>query len=591
MGKRSWLEHLINNDYLPTISRLENTPTGRQDAKKWADWMKQQWAQHGLRTLKQQQSLMDRTRRVIKDQFGEDHFALESMRFSTEEYVQINHEKQGVVSDRNEQVQFLDNPDAIVAQAVRLLDSPEWADVAAGLSVLTGRRSSEILSTAEFVPKTQWSVTFTGALKRRGETQILSFEIPTLTTAKKACKALEKVRHELPEAQGLSPQAVNSKYGQAVARACDRHFAQLVPVREGKDNLYTHLFRSIYATISTFWYCPPRVNETEFKAHIQGHFAVLDENNPELRRSLAASRHYSDYEIADKVIANYGGKRKGIKLGVGGIEVIEAFKVDEVVELLEDLPSKKSRKLASSVRVWQDDKSLLHDIFERLGLDGELPQPEKVGLLLGWVKERLEAEREESGISIETEEIEEQGQESDHTVEQEPDVKPEERSLEQATVVGGLEMKIDKLVDVMTQFIQVQMQIQPAQAQPIAPRFTAPKPPGFKEMKPQQVDEQTSDDEPQPKRRMRSTETDEIINRAIDAIVKHNSIPELPHDQKWAITINVLKSFVKSQRKIEHILQARRDEIDHHHQHHQIEAERHNLRHRGKKPITHIISI
>ena len=285
MGKRSWLEHLINNDYLPAISQLENTLQGRKDARKWADWMKQQWEAHGLRTLKQQQSLMDRTRRVIKDQLGEDHFALESMRFSTEEYVQINHEKQGVVSDRNEQVQFLDNPDAIVAQAVRLLDSPEWADVAAGLSVLTGRRSSEILSTAEFVPKTQWSVTFTGALKRRGETQILSFEIPTLTTAAKVCKALKKVRHELPEAQGLSPQAVNSKYGQAVARACDHHFADLVPVRKGKDNLYTHLFRSVYATISTFWYCPPRVNETEFKAHIQGHFAVLDENNPELRRS------------------------------------------------------------------------------------------------------------------------------------------------------------------------------------------------------------------------------------------------------------------------------------------------------------------
>lgn len=614
MGKRTWLEHLISNDYLPAISKLENTPGGRKDAKKWADWMRQQWAQHGLRTLKQQQSLMDRTRRVIKDQLGEDHFALESMRFSTEEYIQINNEKQGVVSDRNEQVQFLDNPDAIVAQAVRLLDSPEWSEIAAGLSVLTGRRSSEILSTAEFVPKTHWSVTFTGALKRRGETQILSFEIPTLTTAEKVCKALEKVRRELPEAKGLSPQAVNGKYGQAVARACDRHFADLVPVREGKDNLYTHLFRSIYATISTFWYCPPRVNETEFKAHIQGHFAVLDENNPELRRSLAASRHYSDYEIADQVIANYRGKRKGIKLGVGGIEMIEAFKVDEVAELLEDLPPKKSRKQASSVRVWQDDKSLLHDLFERLGLDEELPQPEKVGLLLGWVKDRLEAEQAEAEISIETKaEVEEQEQESDpcgiceaartveaeedqerdQTVEQEPDVKPEERSLEQSTIASGLETKIDKLVDVMTQFIQVQMQAQPqpAQAQPITPRFTAPKSPDFKEMKPQQVDEQTSEDEPQPKRRMRSTETDEIINRAIDEIVKHNSIPELPHDQKWAITINVLKSFVKSQRKIEQILQARRDEIDHHHQHHQIEAERHNLRHRGKQPITDIISI
>jgi len=45
---------------------------------------------------------------------------------------------------------------------------------------------------------------------------------------------------------------------------------------------------------------------------------------------------------------------------------------------LEDLPTKQGkRKQASSVRVWQDDKPLLYDIFERLKLHEELPQPEK----------------------------------------------------------------------------------------------------------------------------------------------------------------------------------------------------------------------
>ena len=61
------------------------------------------------------------------------------------------------------------------------------------------------------------------------------------------------------------------------------------------------------------------------KRAIQGHFAVLDEANPELRRSLAAFRHYSDYEIADAVIAHQGGKRKGIKLGQSGIKPIQMF--------------------------------------------------------------------------------------------------------------------------------------------------------------------------------------------------------------------------------------------------------------------------
>lgn len=86
------------------------------------------------------------------------------------------------------------------------------------------------------------------------------------------------------------------------------------------------MFRAVYATIATFWYCPAKVDPVEFRAAIQGHYAVLDAKNPSLRRSLTASRHYSDFEIADSVIAEYGGKRKGIKLGINGVEPLEVFK-------------------------------------------------------------------------------------------------------------------------------------------------------------------------------------------------------------------------------------------------------------------------
>jgi hypothetical protein len=592
------------HSYLPAISNLKNTREGRAKAHEWADWMKQQWEQHGLRTLKQQQSLMDRTRRVIKDQLGEDHFSLESMRFSTEEYVQINNEKQGAVSNRNEQVQFLDNPDAIVATAVRLLDSPEWSEIAAGLSVLTGRRSSEILSTAEFVPKTKWSVTFTGALKRWGETQILSFEIPTSTTADKVCKALEKVRWELPEAQGLPPQVVNSKYGHAVAKACDVHFADLVPIREGKDNLYTHLFRSIYATIATFWYCPPRVNETEFKAHIQGHFAVLDESNPELRRSIAASRHYSDYEIADKVIAQHAGKRKGIKLGMGGVEVIETFKVDEAIELLEDLPSKRRSRQTASVRLWQDDKSQLNQIFQHLKLDEELSQQDKMTHLLQWVKKRLLEEATSASPNAEAapenqhreHPDKERNLATENAQEQESKLSAKQKQEEveagiypegQGTAVStGLEAKIDKLVDVMTHFIQIQ-----TQPNLISNRSFPTQPVESNRIRTEKHEPVRLANEQQPERkRRRSSETDEIIHQAIRAIMEHND--QAPrHDDKWAITINSLKGFEKSQRKIEMILHKRKEEINQHHSKHQIDPERHNLRHRGKHKIEEVIRV
>ena len=107
----------------------------------------------------------------------------------------------------------------------------------------------------------------------------------------------------------------------AVAHKCDEHFADLVPNRTDKDNLYTHLFRAVYATIASHWFCPPLVPEIEFRAAIQGHYQILDENNPTLRRSLAAGRHYFDYKISDGQ-GNIDG-RLGIKLSRQGISVGE----------------------------------------------------------------------------------------------------------------------------------------------------------------------------------------------------------------------------------------------------------------------------
>ncbi|MEW6498937.1 MAG: protelomerase family protein, partial [Cyanobacteriota bacterium] len=381
MGKRAWLSDLIDNDYLPAIAQLSDSPQGRAKAQQLVTRMRQEWSDRGALALNQQQSLMDQTRRAIKDQLGEDHFSLDHIKFSTEEYTQLNDEKQRSVSERNEDVKPLHNPDGIVATAVRLLESPEWSEVAAALAVLTGRRSSELLSTAKFEPKTRWSVVFTGALKRGGETQTLSFEIPTLTTSEKVCKALAKIRRELPEALELPAKEVNARFGPAVAAACDRHFSDLVPPRAG-GNLYTHLFRAVYATIATFWYCPPRVDPVEFRAAIQGHYAVLDEHNPELRRSLAASRHYADFEIADSVIAQYAGKRKGIKLGLGGIQPIAPFQ-----DRGDDTQTaERRRSQRTSLRIWKDDQAAIASILEHF--EGKL-QPDKMSAWVAWSLEQL----------------------------------------------------------------------------------------------------------------------------------------------------------------------------------------------------------
>lgn len=318
---KKWLRELLD-EFLPSVESLRDTPSDRAAAQRWADWMKGKWVERGLVELKQQKVPMNDTRNAIKA-LDPSHVALEYMNFTPEEWTIVNEPLEQRVADRNENIQLIDDPQAIVDKATELLDSREWSEVAAGLAVLTGRRSSELLHTANFTYKTAFSVIFTGALKRRGEPVTLRFEIPTLASADKVIAALSKVRAYV-DTEGMDNRQVNDKYGPGVVKACDRHFCELVPHREGRDNLYTHLFRCIYARIATHFYAPPTLSDIEYMATIMGHFQILDAKNPTLKRSLVSSRHYNDYRIGDGR-GNIDG-RQGIKLGLPGVEVIEVFR-------------------------------------------------------------------------------------------------------------------------------------------------------------------------------------------------------------------------------------------------------------------------
>ena len=389
---RKWLQALVDNHYLPAIASLPDTPEGRAEAQTWADWMKQKWADHGLRALKQQRNLMTEVRNAIKQRLGKDHFALESMNFSLEEWIEMNQSIDDQVANRNEHQILLDPQavNALVYRAVNLLDSREWADIAAGLAVLTGRRSAEIIATGEFTYKTPFSVIFTGAVKRRGEVQKLSFEVPTLAQAEYVIKGLEKLRGII-NAKGMSTSEVNQKYSDAVARACDRHFADLIPQRIGKTNLYTHLFRSVYAAISTHWYCPPRIADIEFKAAIQGHFSILDETNPERRRTLVSTRHYSDYKMGDGA-GNIDG-RQGIRLGRSGVEVIEMFQDNPSTHNgqgpMTEPAADSSKRSRSLLHIFADERDRWLAVLNHFCPEN-IYQPEKSSILLNWIEQHLE---------------------------------------------------------------------------------------------------------------------------------------------------------------------------------------------------------
>jgi hypothetical protein len=565
MGTRRWLEEGLKDIYLPRLEQLTNSDEGRAEAQQLTQELRQWWADKGFPTAEQQQTLMDATRSAIAQQMGRDHFTMGIVKLTREEYFAINQKKQSSARDRQIRQQFISKPEEIVNRAVRLLKSEEWAEIAAALAILTGRRLNEVLETAEFTVKSQWIVTFEGALKRRDDP--LVFDIPTLTTAKRIVDATLRLRQIAP------PDANEAKVGQV----SDRIFADLVPLPHGKGNLYSHLWRSVYCCIATFWYCPPHTDDLLFKAHIMGHFESLSPeeraDDQSLRQRLevfSSDRHYRLYEISDDVIAHHKGKRKGIKLGYAGIKPLEAF----VEGMPEHQPAPVERKHRTTIHVWQNDRARIVALLENF--DG-ITQPEKVAAWVEWTEQQL------ANIAAPTEQVEEAISPTPITA-AEPVTEPAETTQEVAapTQPSSLENKIESLISVMQQFVELQIASPTAkpERQKRLPRTPVPTAEG----------NGAAPEAPTSKGRRRGGD-DEIVSRAIDAIMVYNDESGRLHDEKWFVTANLLKKFTErgNQRAAERVLQDRAEEIQSHHQKHKLQAD-HNNRHK-RHNILEIVKI
>jgi hypothetical protein len=627
---RKWLQALVD-EYIPAIAGLQHTDADRAQAIVWANWMRQRWADHGLADLKQQRNLMTDVRGAIKAQLGADHVALEAMNFTMAEWITINEPIAEQVARRNENVALLENPEAIVAQAVRLLESREWADIAAGLVVVTGRRSTEILGSAAFLQKSQWSVLFTGALKRRGEVQRLTFEIPTLATAERVVNALTKLRSICP-AQGLTAEVINRKYSHAVASACDRHFSDLVPKRDGRDNLFTHLFRSVYAAIATFWYAPPTVDATEYKAAIQGHYAILETTDSSLRRSIAASRHYNDYKIAD-LKGNIDG-RQGIKLGYGGIEVIDVFNpklraakeigmaddqevsqlaIDSVALELEALPiavnaeettTPSRKRTARRIKQISVDVELLKSVAGRLGVQvrtgkgqgyelallelllllehkpiGSEPiegQPSQTvadqAKTLAWLTGRVE---QLETMLAQAEKAASDTQQHELAQQEREQLQQENQRLE--AELQQTRSRLQGIQQFLSEGVPVAAEARESHSVNLSEQNSGENQPA--------IEKSTAVTKPRVATVKDSSNIDPDALRALHAIIDFNDTATT-HADRWAISIPVMKDLLKqlgkaTQPKIEAVLRANSDLIQEHHRQYGL-GERHNRVHQGQ---------
>ncbi len=259
----------------------------------------------------------------INPRTGErEHLGLRYMNFSQQEWAAMHALTEEGRQKRLEGQQLLDDPDAIVQRAARLLASQRWEDITVGLAAVTGRRLTELLKTAVFHPMSAYTVQFEGQLKQKAEL-LAPYEIPTLVEADLVIEAWRRLRGSL-DCSMLENNAVECKYGPTVRSTADHHFRGLVPNRTGREsNLFVHLFRAVYGTLAIYYFCPDVINALSYLATIQGHYWVERAENSQMKLNYQSTLHYDDYKIGD----GHGNivHRQGIRLGEPGVKVLAVF--------------------------------------------------------------------------------------------------------------------------------------------------------------------------------------------------------------------------------------------------------------------------
>ena len=405
------------------------------------------------------------------------------------------------------------------------------------------------------------------------------------------------------------------------------------------------------------------------KPAIQGHYAILETTDGELKRSLAASRPYNDYKIGDRT-GNIDG-RQGIKLGYGGVEVIDVFNksrqgttfqlevtpslvdqqsddlevtamdttqavsqqvIESVSESLEALPEieKKEqpedsiaskRRQPRRVKSIAVDLELLKKVAGRFGIEIRSGKGQGYDHALAELLLLLEQNAIALGQSLQTTEptapvsqtVADQAKTLAWLTGRVEALEAEIAQLKQekqkaiATSLSleneQLQQEINQLHDennrLKTELLQTQSRMEgiqrflnggaiekPAQEKKATAAIekttsadsikTQPSPTTLS--MPEKVSKPSNADSSQ-------ADLDPDVLRALQTILDYNEYEATSHQQRWAISIPVIKDLLKqlgkaTQPKIEAVLRAKSEAIDQHHRHHGL-GQRHNRLHQG----------
>ena len=355
--------------FLAKLSNVDDPATVRHFCIEEKAWFEQQYRNDNTRAAhmtKYRRAIASMTAdrpfpsSVLYEQETQDgpilqHLALKWMNYSSEFHQKRQAPTQKKAkAQRRERVAF--SPQPVIAAAVAALSSESTWEVAAAIILLTGRRPTEILKSAEFKQAGPYQLEFSGQLKRRGKGEV-AYTIYCLERSHRLIDAFTRFRRiasvrELQEAENAT---VDSKVNAIVNRAVRSVFPESVlPAPFGEPQLGAKNLRAAYTNIAYHYFSQPQTSISSFSEDFLGH------------QNAASAANYEDYYCVDP---------KGQPLAVGLLR-------DE----LETKPKRPKARKRTTVHV----DGLLKERFEAFG---QGTHKEKMAQLLDAAERNEQLER------------------------------------------------------------------------------------------------------------------------------------------------------------------------------------------------------
>ena len=478
------------------------------------------------------------------------HFHSDYAGFSYEQYEQMK--KNPALKTERIENKVPINAKGYLEKASELLLSDKWADVAAGLIAVSGRRPIEIIARGSFrlielgnCPqpfKSDYAVWFTGQAKKQDyalpESEKPEFPISTLIPAKAFIKAFKRFR-AMPEIKEIAafmkaedkagkPQeetnkAIADRRNRSIDRVVKSEFQEIVSPRHNEEFDNSKVLRSAYACLAVKRDCPPQLEELLFASRLLGHYIIKE-------------------KISDKEL-------KALEVSIG----YKAYYVDGEVEFV-SAPQKSAHEKTKNIRALESDVEKIKQLQE----EWELPNQQSVITNLIQSVEELKELRNK--VMELTEQL--------HSKEQVSQEKSDLQTMVKQLVADAIKEELAKL--------QLQPQAIDQQSEPSKPE---PKP---QEEKPEKDWESVADEVLRDSKERGVAE--EKVRRSFLALVNHNDYKATETDNKWVIGVRSLQELAGVNHAVaSRWVEAHKPLIDDHNAKHSL-TQYHNQRH-GKAGV------